>query len=248
VNRIALAASVGLAIAAVATAEIYKWVDEKGVTHYSEHPPAHGAAKTIETPPAPVPGAPAAPGRGEKEEALQKRRAEAGQREPKPAPSAQGDPAARNAPWLAGKYLTTVRTWTTYAMHGEILSGRLGLTVVGNSALEGEAWLRAELMVPMHTRDSAMIANPAPPLQLLLIPEQGLLRIHPGGHVTIETPELEHLRCVPYPATIALYRDPRGDEPLDVHRQRIYARIDGSKVRSDSELAAALASGKECAP
>ena len=41
-NRIALAASVGLAIAAIATAEVYKWVDEKGVTHYSEHPPAHG--------------------------------------------------------------------------------------------------------------------------------------------------------------------------------------------------------------
>jgi hypothetical protein len=35
---------------------------------------------------------------------------------------------------------------------------------------------------------------------------------------------------------------------LDVHRQRVYARIDGSKVRSDGELGAALASGKECAP
>jgi hypothetical protein len=247
VNRIALAASVGLAIAAIATAEVYKWVDERGVTHYSEHPPADGAAKRIESPPTPAPDAPAAPGWREKEEGFQKRRAEAGQA--KPAPSAQGDPAARNAPLLAGKYLTTVRTWTTYAMHGDILSGRLGLTVVGSPALEGEAWLRVEFMVPMlRTRDSAMIANPAPPLQLLLIPEQGLLRIHPGAHVTFETPELEHLRCVPYPATIALYRDPRGDEPLDVHRQRVYARIDGSKVRSDGELGAALASGKECAP
>ena len=45
-----------LAIAAPAGAQIYKWKDAKGVTHYSESPPAKG---TYTTHAAPTPSAPA---------------------------------------------------------------------------------------------------------------------------------------------------------------------------------------------
>ena len=42
------------ALAPVASgAEVYKWVDEKGVTHYSEKPPDSGEAKRIEIAPSP---------------------------------------------------------------------------------------------------------------------------------------------------------------------------------------------------
>lgn len=34
-------------------AEIYKWVDENGQTHFTQQPPASGQAETIEVPPPP---------------------------------------------------------------------------------------------------------------------------------------------------------------------------------------------------
>lgn len=46
-------------------AAIYKWVDEKGVTHYSEQPPASGKGQEIQprvtpaSPPSPTPSKPA---------------------------------------------------------------------------------------------------------------------------------------------------------------------------------------------
>lgn len=44
-----------LLILAVVTAgaTIYKWVDEKGVTHYSQTPPAKQKAQEIQAPPLP---------------------------------------------------------------------------------------------------------------------------------------------------------------------------------------------------
>ena len=49
--------------AMTAGAQIYKWVDAKGVTHYSEKPPADGKSKSVElreaTPRSTGPGAPA---------------------------------------------------------------------------------------------------------------------------------------------------------------------------------------------
>ena len=42
------------ALAPVASgAEVYKWVDEKGVTHYSESPPDTGQAKRVDIAPSP---------------------------------------------------------------------------------------------------------------------------------------------------------------------------------------------------
>ena len=57
------AALLWLALAAVAppaSADMYKWVDEKGVTHYSENPPPDGKATKMETKPSGPAGAPSA--------------------------------------------------------------------------------------------------------------------------------------------------------------------------------------------
>ncbi|MBI5751558.1 MAG: DUF4124 domain-containing protein [Hydrogenophilales bacterium] len=67
---------------AIASPGIYKWVDEKGVTHYSETPPpSEQKAKKIEVkPPSPVSGAEGGGGEGkswqQKEQEFQKRQAE----------------------------------------------------------------------------------------------------------------------------------------------------------------------------
>jgi Domain of unknown function (DUF4124) len=47
------------ALPCAAAAAMYKWVDEKGVTHYSESPPPDGKASRVELPPTAPSSAPA---------------------------------------------------------------------------------------------------------------------------------------------------------------------------------------------
>lgn len=49
----------------VATAQVFKWVDEKGVTHYGERPPQGQKAQPVETKPlnTPAPGPASSPGK-----------------------------------------------------------------------------------------------------------------------------------------------------------------------------------------
>jgi hypothetical protein len=50
--RLALFSLALAAFVPAAIADMYKWVDEKGVTHYSESPPPDGKATKMETKPA----------------------------------------------------------------------------------------------------------------------------------------------------------------------------------------------------
>jgi hypothetical protein len=51
----------------VATAQVFKWVDEKGVTHYGERPPQGQKAQPVETKPlnTPAPGPASSPGKAQ---------------------------------------------------------------------------------------------------------------------------------------------------------------------------------------
>ena len=85
--RAALAIVLAAALPAAAQA-LYKWVDEKGVTHYSESPPEKGSAAKIELK-VPPGGAPAAPDWKEREIESRKQRIERD--------SKAGEQAAREA-------------------------------------------------------------------------------------------------------------------------------------------------------
>ncbi|MBK5103404.1 MAG: DUF4124 domain-containing protein [Burkholderiales bacterium] len=74
------------ALLAPAHAQIYKWVDEKGITHYGEHPPQGTKARELEqrlANPAPAPGNTAQPSWQEKELEFRARRITAEQAEAK---------------------------------------------------------------------------------------------------------------------------------------------------------------------
>lgn len=69
-----------------ASAQVYKWVDEKGVTHYGERPPQGRKAKEVGerlANPAPAPGKHAQPNWKDKELEFRSRRIEAEQAENK---------------------------------------------------------------------------------------------------------------------------------------------------------------------
>ena len=72
-SRHAIAALVATLACLGAAAEVYKWVDEKGVTHYSESPPPDRKATRVETGPS---VAPAPRADDWKEKALDARRRE----------------------------------------------------------------------------------------------------------------------------------------------------------------------------
>ena len=71
-----------------AAAQMYKWVDEKGVTHFSENPPADGTKATTVEPRVTPPSGPVAPPKGTNSESwrsqeseFKKRQIERGQRD-----------------------------------------------------------------------------------------------------------------------------------------------------------------------
>jgi hypothetical protein len=69
-----------------ATAQVYKWVDEKGVTHYGERPPQGKKAEEVEqrlANPGPAPGKAAQPGWKEQDLEFRRRRIETEQAEAK---------------------------------------------------------------------------------------------------------------------------------------------------------------------
>lgn len=72
-KRLALAVIV-LALAPLASAQLYKWVDKDGKVHYSDQPPPAQASKQINVAPGPATPAPSAL---EKDKALDKNRSEA---------------------------------------------------------------------------------------------------------------------------------------------------------------------------
>jgi hypothetical protein len=81
-------------------AEIYKWVDEKGVTHYTATPPPSGKAERLKTPaqaPAGSGSAPAAKSWQEKEIEFRQRRVEEEAQQQKEAASAARAAALRRA-------------------------------------------------------------------------------------------------------------------------------------------------------
>lgn len=61
------------AFAPAAIAVIYKWVDEKGVTHYSQNPPSDGKANQMETKPSGPAEAPSASPQNWKQRELESR-------------------------------------------------------------------------------------------------------------------------------------------------------------------------------
>lgn len=82
-----------LVLAGMTQAAIYKWVDDQGVTQYSQHPPSDRPAETVAPPPRP--GADAAAAQKKLEETLQgldadrKARAESEQEQEKLAATAE---------------------------------------------------------------------------------------------------------------------------------------------------------------
>ena len=98
------------ALLAPANAQVYKWVDEKGVTHYGERPPQGGKAEDVQqrlARPGSAPAKAAQPDWKEKDLEFKKRRIDAEQAEAK---SAQRESSQRQACNQARDQLAQLKT------------------------------------------------------------------------------------------------------------------------------------------
>lgn len=254
-QRAGLSIVVFLALTAGTQATVYKWVDEKGVTHYTDKPPPSRPSKAIE--PAPTPSVPSAPASGksleEQEREFQKRRTErekAKAAKPPAAAKATKPPdAAPSAPTqlTSSKYLRTTRTWVNYEMRHGVLSGTIGLAVEAKEENPAAVWMEVKFEIPPSgTRARGLRDNPDPPLTVVVLPD--LVRIAPNDELILESPLAEALRCRPYSVDIEIYADRAGREPIGEHVQRVSGWVNGLKVRSDVQLQEALGAPGKCVP
>jgi hypothetical protein len=93
VTRSALAAVLGLCTLQTVHAQVYKWVDEKGVTQYTTTPPPMGKGQTIINTPTPARAATAKP--ASKEKTWQEKEAEFRERRATTAEQQHNDEVAR---------------------------------------------------------------------------------------------------------------------------------------------------------
>jgi hypothetical protein len=131
-------------------------------------------------------------------------------------------------------------------MHFDRLAGTLGLAVRARRENKDAVWLQAFFEVPLTPSHAYEVDNPDPPLMTVAPPN--LVRVGPGEEVRIEAPIVEYLRCRSYLVSIHVYADHTGRAALGEHSQRIYSRLNGVKIRSDTDLADALRAPGACVP
>lgn len=234
------------AIAAGTGADLYKWVDENGITHYTDEPPSGRPSKEIRPLPKPTAPATAAPAKSphELEREFQKRRVE---REMSTATKPPSVMPTEETSLVSSQYLITTKTWVNYEMRSAVLSGTIGLAVKAKRENQRDVWTEVRFEVPPgDASDIRLLDNPDPYLVTVVLPNR--IRIAPNQEVRIEAPPAGDLRCRSYRVEIIIYADDAGREALGDHLQFVYSRVNGMKVRTDAVLREALRATGKCVP
>ena len=207
-----LLAILGMALTAAggdARADICKWVDEDGVTHYAAECPEGVDSRQVELEPPP-------PSRQDGKQAANPEAA----RQDKPDPAEHG---ARPASYRSlpreqlgplpdnaeSTYLITTYTGLDFEL--EKLSAKFTLTLKAREQLPEGALLEAQFPDP---------ANPAHKQAV----SKTLKRAR--SEIILNSPPFGGLKCWNYEVEVYVYRDDSRAEPLDIHRQTIQSVMD----------------------
>jgi len=211
-------------------AEICKWVDEKGVTHYAERCPEDADAIEVEIP---------APPAGQQIEADVKQpdtpQAQAPSRGDRPSKTARfrSLPVEELGPLPVNEtsaYLQTVGADLTF--DSKALSGQFYLSLKASENLPRGAYIEARF------------PNPANPDVKNVVDKQLNLE---GSTFRLLSAKSGGFKCWNYEIEVLVYRDRSRGELLDTHYQTIQSRVDLSLVSDAAELTKALATvGSKC--
>jgi len=213
-------------IVAAVEADIYKWVDDKGVINYSESPPPGRKSERVETAPSPSKEA-----IEEAQERLQRRVQEQRMREQ----TRQSEADNRSLPLSAlgplpqnvsSEYLETKSTGISMDFEKKV--AQVSIALVSKAGLPSGAYLEVNFENP---------ADPAAPIVVK--------RSRQGGEqeMFIVSPEFKGLKCRNYQVMVHVFRDGSKSELLGVHRQIIQSRVNLDRIGSPKDLIQAGSQG-----
>ena len=212
-----------MVVVATIGATVYKWVDETGITHYSNMPaPGNKAEKMNTAPP---------PSKEVIEEAqrkLQKLREEDLRKKSvnSSLPFSELGPLPSNA---SSEYVETFGTGILFDT--QRLVGKFNITLKAKQHLPFGAYLEAHFENP---------ENPSDPIVV------GKVRQKDEQTMLILSPELKGIKCWNYQVVVYVYTEKTKDKLLDTLRQIIQSRVNLDKVRTTKDLVEALMAGGNC--
>ncbi len=210
-------------------AQICKWVDENGVTHYADRCPEGVDAESMAVP------APLSPERVEQarqhSEALTSARAS----RRAPGKSVRGfrslaldelGPLPENR---VSRYLETTATSIGYEFKN--LAGYFSLSLHARHELQPGALVEVVFPQPAEPDNKDLVE------QVLTAGEDSIIAVSPaaGG-----------FRCWNYEVEVRVYADAARSRLLDTHSQVIQSRVDLALVRNSADLVDAMTSGGRC--
>lgn len=213
-----------LLVPASAGAEICKWVDDSGVTHYAERCPDDVGAREVDI---------QAPPSADQMEAARARFRQPENTSPTavaPAGSAlkfESLPAERLGPLpenTTSLYLQTFGADLSYDMKSR--TGRFQLTLKARENLPAGALIEAQFPDP---------SNPARTYN-----DEAVLKFQ-NATVHLKSPPSSGFRCWNYEVDVFVFSDRSKSDLLDTHRQVIQSRIDTEQISDPAEWAAILA-------
>jgi len=223
-------AVVALLLASSSQADIFKWVDDDGVTHYAEQCPEQVDATEVEIPPPPTDQS--TEGESQEQDRL---KPQPPSRKEGPSKSAKFHslPVAELGPLpenVSSEYLETVGADLTFDM--KKLLGQFYLSLKASKILPRGAYLEAHFPDPANPDRENVVGK-----------EVGVA----GSTLRLLSPKSGEFRCWNYEVEVLVYRDKTGAELLGTHRQAIQSRMDFSLVSDPAELTMALATlGSRC--
>lgn len=215
---------------------VYKWADERGIVHYSNHLVPGKTVEQIEILPGPCQeDVQSAKQRAERDKREAARLQIAREHPPRASPGSALGPLPPNS---TSEFVRTLDTGFVYHFRDERLLSQYWIKVRTASDLPVGAYLEFHFEDPVHY-DRQFVTGKT---------------VHVNAHgvkvtdFAVLSPEFEGIQCRNYVILVEVYRNRAKRVLLGRHRQIDQSRVDASLVSSPADLLGRLGASGKCCP
>jgi hypothetical protein len=214
---------------------VYKWVDERGIAHYSNQPVPGKAVQAIEVQAGPCPeDVERARQAAERDKHEAERMQIAREHPPRPSAAELG-PLPPNA---TSEYLRTLGTGFIYHFDEQRLLFRYWINVRAMTDLPVGTYLEFHFDDPVHYDQVVVVGK------TVEVNEQGVKVLD----FAVQSPELEGIQCKNYEIMVEVYNNKAKTVLLGRHRQIDQSRVDSALAVTPEELVKRLGAPGGCCP